>query len=546
MVCLSAHFTDATTLSQTELPAESKAPKSTGLVKSSMIYSGFTLISRFMGLARDLVVTAALGASGTIMADAYATAISFPNLFRRIFAEGAFTAAFVPAYSQVLEKDGKDAADKLARDALATLSAFTIALTIIIQLAMPWLMTVYSSGYLDNVEKFNWAVLLTQITMPYLPCMVIVALLSGVLNARGRFIVSAVAPTVMNLFMLISVLPFRHNPQDAAVALCWAAAASGVAQAALLVWGCRRTGATIGLARPTLSPEIKGLIVLAVPGALAAAATQINIFVSQWFSGNVDGARTWMSVADRLYQLPLGLVGVAIGVALLPTLSKAVQAEDHDRAQTAMDEAMVFSMALTLPAAAALLFMPFFLIDGLFSRGLFTAHDAMETGKLLFHYGWGVPAFVLTRVLTPAFFARRDTKGPMKFALVSVALNVALCVALYPIMGVPGLVVATSASAWSNVILMVITLMRRKVWSPSLRAQASLLKIIIAGLGMGAFCAAASYFRPLIEAPLPDAASKEIAILGVCFAGILVYGGLLILTGAVRPADLKRIMKRQK
>ncbi|WAC47358.1 murein biosynthesis integral membrane protein MurJ [Asticcacaulis sp. SL142] len=533
-------------MSQTELPAESKAPKSTGLVKSSMIYSGFTLISRFMGLARDLVVTAALGASGTIMADAYATAISFPNLFRRIFAEGAFTAAFVPAYSQVLEKDGKDAADKLARDALATLSAFTIVLTVIIQLAMPWLMTVYSSGYLDNPEKFNWAVLLTQITMPYLPCMVIVALLSGVLNARGRFIVSAVAPTVMNLFMLLAVLPFRNNPQDAAVALCWAAAASGVAQAGLLVWGCRKTGAKIGLARPTLSPEIKGLIVLAVPGALAAAATQINIFVSQWFSGNVDGARTWMSVADRLYQLPLGLVGVAIGVALLPTLSKAVQAQDHDRAQTAMDEAMVFSMALTLPAAAALLFMPFFLIDGLFSRGLFTAHDAMETGKLLFHYGWGVPAFVLTRVLTPAFFARRDTKGPMKFALVSVALNVALCVALYPIMGVPGLVVATSASAWSNVILMVFTLMRRNTWSPSLKAQASLLKIIIAGLGMGAFCAAASYFRTAIESPLPDAASKEIAILGVCFAGILVYGGLLILTGAVRPADLKRIMKRQK
>ncbi|GGZ23532.1 murein biosynthesis integral membrane protein MurJ [Asticcacaulis endophyticus] len=546
MVCLSAHFTDATTLSQTELPAESKAPKSTGLVKSSMIYSGFTLISRFMGLARDLVVTAALGASGTIMADAYATAISFPNLFRRIFAEGAFTAAFVPAYSQVLEKDGKDAADKLARDALATLSAFTIVLTVVIQLAMPWLMTVYSSGYLDNPEKFNWAVLLTQITMPYLPCMVIVALLSGVLNARGRFIVSAVAPTVMNLFMLLAVLPFRNNPQDAAVALCWAAATSGVAQAGLLVWGCRKTGAKIGLARPTLSPEIKGLIVLAVPGALAAAATQINIFVSQWFSGNVDGARTWMSVADRLYQLPLGLVGVAIGVALLPTLSKAVQAEDHDRAQTAMDEAMVFSMALTLPAAAALLFMPFFLIDGLFSRGLFTAHDAMETGKLLFHYGWGVPAFVLTRVLTPAFFARRDTKGPMKFALVSVALNVALCVALYPIMGVPGLVVATSASAWSNVILMVITLIRRKVWSPSLKAQASLLKIIIAGLGMGVFCAAASYFRTTLERPLPDVAAKEIAILGVCFAGILVYGGLLILIGAVKPADLKRIVKRQK
>ncbi|MDC7676832.1 murein biosynthesis integral membrane protein MurJ [Asticcacaulis sp. LKC15W] len=529
-------------LSQPEVPA----PKSTGLVKSSMIFSGFTLISRFMGLARDLVVSAALGASGNIMADAYYTAISFPNLFRRIFAEGAFTAAFVPAYSQVLEKDGKDAADKLARDALATVTAFTIALTLVIQLAMPWVMQVYSSPYMDNPEKFNWAVLLTQITMPYLPCMVIVALLSGVLNARGRFILSAVVPTIMNLFMLVAVIPFRHNPQDAAVALCWAAAASGVAQAALLVWGCRRTGAKIGFAVPTLNPEIKALIMLAIPGALAAAATQINIFVSQWFSANVDGARAWMNYADRLYQLPLGLVGVAIGVALLPTLSRAVQAADHDRAQSAMDEAVVFSMALTLPATAALMGMPFFLIDGLFTRGEFTTHDAVMTGKLLFHYGWGVPAFVLTRVLTPAFFARKDTRGPMKFAFASVAINIALCFGLFPVVGVEGLVIATSVSAWVNVFLMVVTLMRRNTWSPTLRAQASLFKIGLAGLGMAAFCAAASYFRAVIESPLPQIAAKEIAILGVCFAGVLVYGLLLLITGAVRPADLKRIVKRQK
>ncbi|OYW82421.1 MAG: hypothetical protein B7Z26_03320 [Asticcacaulis sp. 32-58-5] len=211
-----------------------------------------------------------------------------------------------------------------------------------------------------------------------------------------------------------------------------------------------------------------------------------------------------------------------------------------------MDEALIFSMALTLPATAALMGMPFFLIDGLFTRGEFVTHDAVMTGKLLFHYGWGVPAFVLTRVLTPAFFARKDTKGPMKFAFVSVAINIALCFTLFPVVGVEGLVIATSVSAWVNVLLMVITLMRRNTWSPTLKAQASLLKIIVAGLGMGAFCAAASYFRPLIEAPLPDIAAKEIAILGVCFAGILVYGLLLILTGAVRPADLKRIMKRQK
>ena len=233
--------------------------------------------------------------------------------------------------------------------------------------------------------------------MPYLPCMAIYAHLSGVLNARGRFVVSALAPSLLNIGTLVAVLP-QHTATGAAIAAAWGALGSGVAQAALLWWGVRKSGARVDVRLPRLTPEIRGLIALAIPGAIAASATQINIFISSMIASQVPGGKSWLAVADRLYQLPLGLVGVAIGVALLPRLSTAYQAEDGAESQTAMDEAITLSMALTLPAAAALIAMPFFLIDALFTRGAFHAYDADQTARALFNYGIGTPAFVLARI----------------------------------------------------------------------------------------------------------------------------------------------------
>jgi len=447
-------------------PEPLKRRKAGGLLRSSAIFSGLTLISRFMGLARDLVITARLGASATVAADAYNTALAFPNLFRRIFAEGAFAAAFVPAYSRTLTGEGAETADKLASDALATLAAATLILTVAAQLAMPWLMYVINPGYAADPAKFKLAVVLTQISMPYLPCMAITALLSGVLNARDRFILSGGAPILLNLGMLIAVLP-QHDSIRAAYAASWGIVGAGVAQAALLWWGARKSKANIVLRLPRLTPEIRALIGLAIPGAIAASATQINIFVSGVLASQVAGARSWLAVADRLYQLPLGLVGVAIGVALLPRLSQALQAGDHDDAQTATDQAIVYALALTLPAAAALTAMPFFLIDALFTRGEFNTIDAHATAAALFHYGWGVPAFVLTRVLSPVFFARQDTKGPMRFALISVAVNIVLGILLFRVIGFQGIAAATAVASWINVVQMVMALSRKGDYRPS-------------------------------------------------------------------------------
>ena len=292
-------------------PITAPPSKRGGMLRSSAIYSGLTLVSRFLGFGRDLVVTAVMGASTSVAADAWNTALAFPNLFRRIFAEGAFAAAFVPAYAKALARDGEEVADVLAADAMATLAAATIVLTLVAELTMPWLMMLIAPGFAHDPAKYKLAVLLTQITMPYLPCMAIYAHLSGVLNARGRFIFSALAPSLLNVGTLIAVLP-QHTATGAAIAAACGALASGVAQAALLWWGVRRSGARVDMRLPRLTPEIRALIGLAIPGAIAASATQLNVFMSGFLASFVNGARTWLSVADRLYLLTNKKCGPAI------------------------------------------------------------------------------------------------------------------------------------------------------------------------------------------------------------------------------------------
>jgi putative peptidoglycan lipid II flippase len=524
--------------------------KSGGLIRSSMIFAGLTLVSRFMGLARDLVITARLGASQTIAADAYYTALAFPNLFRRIFAEGAFAAAFVPGYSRKLAGEGDADADRYAGDALATVAAATVALTLVAQLAMPWLMFVINPGYADEPAKFKLAVILTQITMPYLPCMAIAALFSGVLNARGRFIVSGFYPTILNVVMLAVVLP-QTDPVRAAYAASFGVIVAGVGQAALCWWGARRSGARIRLRALKLTPDMRALIRLAIPAAIANSATQINIFISGILASQVDGARVWMNVADRLYQLPMSLVGVAIGVALLPRLSKALQTDDHEDAQGAMDQALVFALALSLPAAAALMAMPVYLIDALFTRGAFLAVDAQATGELLFHYGWGVPAFVLLRVLQPAFFARQDTRTPMRISLISVAVNIAGGVGLYFVIGVPGIAMATSLAAWISVAQMSVGLHRRDTYRPSARVWSKIIRTAAASAALGAALFVAQTWRVQIEAPLAGLnlaglGAKEASILMLCAAGAAVYPVLLFAFGGVTPAEARAALRRRK
>ena len=526
-------------------------PKSGGVLKSSAIFSALTMVSRLAGFARDLAVTAFLGASAGPAADAYNTALSFPNLFRRIFAEGAFAAAFVPAYAKTLKQKGEAEADRVATDALAAVAVVTLILTVAAQLAMPWLMRVINIGFLDDPDRFRLAVILTQITMPYLPCMAVASLLSGVLNARGRFIVSGAYPILMNLIMLGAILMFQGDQVQSAYAASWSVLVSGLAQAGLCWWAVRKAGADVRLGLPRLTPAVKAIIITAVPAAIGNSATQINVFISGNLASFVDGGRTWLATADRLYQLPLGLIGVAIGIALLPKLSSAIAGGDHEQERASMDEALVLSMALTLPAAAAIMAMPYFLIDGLFTRGAFLEFDAINTAHALLQFGWGVPAFVLIRVLAPAFFARQDTKSPMVFALVSVVVNAVLALTLFNLLGrsVAGIAAATSTAAWVNAGLLGFTLWRRGHYRPGASAISRLGRILIASAALGAVLLFSEIFRPAIEAPIDAILShgaKEITLVLTTGVGGLVYLVLLFVTRAVTVGEIKGLLRRER
>ncbi len=524
------------------------------LARSTFVQASFTMLSRLLGYARDRTISNVLGAGP--IGDAFATAQMFPNLFRRLFAEGAFSQAFVPMYARTEREHGKHDAERVASETLSVLAAATVLLTIAAEIAMPLIMMVIHAGYRDQPEYFNFAIILTQITMPYLVGMSASALFSGVLNTAGRFALSAAAPVFLNLCILAAVLP----APDARTGAMWGAIAiaiAGVIQAALLYYGCRRLGVRFVFRAPRLTPDVKRVLILAGPAAFAASATQVNVFVSQALASLEEGAKSWLYAADRLYQLPLGIIGVAIGVALLPRLSRAVASKDEVEESRAVDEGVTLSMALTLPAAAALLVMPFFLMHGFWTGGKFTDADARATADALFHYGWGVPAFVLLRILAPPFFARQDTKRPMRFALVSVVVNIVVGAGLFFALraagepGYVGLAIGTSTAAWVNVLQLGATLLAEKLWRPNPALIGQITRVLIATGIMAAALGAMAWQREAIVGAVSQIfnlrlGAKEIAVALVSAAGFAIYTMAAFAVGALRPADIRRALRREK
>ncbi|MBU2607180.1 MAG: murein biosynthesis integral membrane protein MurJ [Alphaproteobacteria bacterium] len=516
------------------------------VARNTLVQSSLTLASRVLGMVRDILLVARIGAGP--IGDAWATAQQLPNLFRRVFAEGAFASAFVPTYARTLEVEGAEAARVVAQEAMRVLFAATAGLTILAQVFMPWVLLLIHGGQADDAVHYNLAVFLTRITMPYLTFMALGALLSGVLNSSERFILSAGVPTILNL-CLIPAAFVSTDPVLTAKAASIAYLVAGVLQAGALWWGVSRQKVHLSLIGwPRLTPAVRKVMLLALPGTIAASGTQINIIVSQSLASFEVGAKSWLYAADRLYQLPLGLVGVAVGIAILPRLSRAARALDDDSSRATMDEGIGLAMALTLPAAAALMLAPVFLIDAFFVRGAFLADDAFQSGSALFHFAWGVPAFVLIKVLAPAYFAREDTKTPMRYALVSVFINTVLGAGLFFWMkalgqqGFVGLAIATSIAAWVNVALLWATLIRRDWYRPGPRLASGLVRAMLATGIMSVVVWLMMRNLEPIKAHLYD--SKALTAVAIVLAGGVTYALAAIITGAVRISDIRRTMRR--
>lgn len=511
------------------------------LLRSSAVVGVMTLGSRLLGLVREIFLARALGAGP--ITDAFLTAFQFPNLFRRIFAEGAFNSAFVPLYAGKLEGEGLTDAQKFARDVASMLMTAILVLVVGAQLVMPWLMYLLGPGFVGEPDIFQLAVLLTQITMPYLFMMSLSAMISGVLNSHGKFAVAAAAPMLLNL-TLVGVLWFSPaSGEDLTLHLSVGITVSGLAQLFWLYAACRATGIRLRFQLPRLTPDVRRLIVLGVPGALAAGVTQINILVTSSIATIEAGARSWLYFADRLYQLPLGVVGIAMGVVLLPTLTGRLKAGDMQAASNAMNRALEISMALTLPAAVALGVIPVFIAEGVYQRDAFTHADAVMVGQALTAFAVGLPAFVLIKVLSPGFFAREDTVTPMKFATVGVVINLALGLGLFfgPL-GFAGLAIATSVAGWVNTLLLAYTLRRRGLLDPDARLLSRLPRIALACVGMGVFLFFADRHADQLMPFLLD--SRLVTLLVTCLAGLAVFGLASLLTGALRISEVRGALKR--
>jgi putative peptidoglycan lipid II flippase len=517
------------------------------LARNVFVQTFFTLGSRVLGFARDLALNSRFGGQGPLM-DCWATAQMLPNLFRRLFAEGAFSQGFVPVFAAARATEGAEAADKMASQAMAFILTIVAIVTIGIEVAMPFIMPLLLSAYLDDPGTLAIATLMAQLAMPYLVFMTLASLLSGVLNTLGRFALTAAAPILLNVCTLIPLV-LAPSQQQAAE---WAAAAvtiSGFLQSGLLWWGARKLGVDLRISLPVLSRGVRRMLAIAVPGAIAGGALQVSSLVTQALSGSDEGARSVLYNSDRLYQLPLGLIGVAVGLALVPRLSRHFAENDHEGAARTMDDGIGLSMAFTLPAAVALLIMPFFIIDATVTRGAFTSADALRTSEVLRQFAWGVPAFVLAKVFTPPFFARQKSKRPMQFSLVSVFITVVVGASLWywlPTVGVDGTIglgIATSFGAWANVFLLANALAREGAYTMGGRVWSRMVRLIIASAIMGVFAGVCAWQYPLLSELLWK---KEVAVLVVIAVGVVLYGIAAFALRAVTLGEIKGALRREK
>ncbi len=497
----------------------------------------WTLLSRVLGFVRDIMIAAFLGAGP--VAEAFLIAFALPNMFRRFFAEGAFNMAFVPMFSKKLE-GGEDAAD-FARDAFAGLATVLIVFTLIATLLMPWLVIAMASGFLAD-DRFDLAVDYGRIIFPYILFISLAALLSGVLNATGRFAAAAAAPVLLNILLISAMVIARRSGWPIGDTLAWGVPVAGLAQLALVWIAASRAGYRLIPRRPRLTPELKRLAIIAAPAALAGGVVQVNLLIGRQVASWFEGAIAWLNYADRLYQLPLGVVGIAVGVVLLPDLSRRLRAGDTPGGRDAFNRAAEISLALTVPSAMALIVIPMPLISVLFQRGAFGADDAAATAAALGIYGLGLPAFVLQKVLQPLYFAREDTKRPFYYALGSMLVNAVLAIGLAPLIGYLAAAVGTSLAAWAMVAqLWLGSRVMGEAAETDARFRRRVLRILAAAALMGVVLLGLAWaLGPAFTTP----GWRYAALAALVTAGIATYFTAAHLLGALRFAEIRRTLRR--
>lgn len=518
------------------------------LVRNTATIGGLTLVSRVLGFVRDQLMAHAIGAG--FAADAFYVAFRLPNLFRALFAEGAFSAVFVPMFSRIVGQEGGDTAPAkaFAEEVLAVMAPILLAFTaLMLVLAGPivWAMT---GGFEDgSPEKLRLTTEFTRITFPYLMLISLASLFGSVLNSLGRFWVNAATPIVLNLTLIAGLTLFRaHSDVGVARGQAIAVTVAGALQLAWVVWAAFKTGQGLKLRTPRLGPRVRELLRKVGPAALGAGATQVNLVISSTLAARflAQGSVSILYYADRLNQLPLGLIGIGVGTAILPSLARAIGSGDEAGAARTQNRALELALLLSLPASVALVVSAHPLIVGLLQHGAFTASDSARTARVLTAFSLGLPAYVLVKILTPGFYARGDTKTPVRIAVLAVAINLVGNLASVWTLGMVGIALSSAVAAWVNVGLLYAVLHRRGLLALDERLKRSAMRLAAASLAM------ALVLFPLNTAlggwmtgPVPLRAAGLALLVGIGFATYLAVGLAL---GAFRFGELRSQFARRR
>jgi putative peptidoglycan lipid II flippase len=507
--------------------------------KSIATVGGFTFASRLTGFVRDALIAGILGVSG--ITDAFFVAFKLPNFFRRFFAEGAFNAAFVPLFSGILVSSGPMAA-RLYGEKIFALLLFTLTgFVLLIEHFMPTAVFLFAPGFEATPERFDLAVTLSRITFPYILFISLASLLSGILNSMGKFAAPAGTPIILNLTMIAALLMALLEWISPGKGLAWAVFIAGVLQLGWLWVSCHFQQMGVKIVLPELTPEARSLIRLGIPGAISAGVIQVNLFMDMIFASWLPtGSVSYLFYADRLNQLPLGVIGIAISTALLPELSKHIKAGKIEEVHHRQNRAIEFALTITLPAAVGLIILGKPIVTFLFERGAFSLEDSQATGMTLAAFSLGLPAYVLVKILSTQFFARQDTKTPMKIAIGAVGLNFILNFLLIGPLSYVGLALATACAAWFNAAALGTLLLMKQWMIFDERFKKVVPRLLIAAVFMGLCCYGFQFMMPFPERLLMRACVITLWIGG----GFISYLMATWVVGAFQLKDLQKLLTK--
>ena len=511
--------------------------KTSTLFKSFSIVGAWTIISRIFGFIRDIFIAIFLG-SGPV-AEAFLIAFSLPNMFRSFFAEGALNLSFVPIFAKKL--NNKTEAKLFAENTLSYLMIILIVIVIVAQIFMPWLIYAMASGFYED-ERFNLAVTYAKITFPYIFFISITALLCGVMNSLEKFAAAAAFPILLNLTFILTIFLANYFDLDIGLSLAWAVPIAGIFQMLLLWITVSRMGFKLIPKFSKLTPDLRRLLKIAGPALFSGGVIQINLLVGRQVASYYEGGIAWLSYADRIYQLPLGVVGIAIGIVLLPNLAKKLASNDKIGSQNSFNRSLEFSLIIALPSATALIVMPDIIISALFERGAFSSLDTLKTAAALTIYGIGLPAFIGQKVFQPIFYARENTRSPFYFALIAMIVNLTIAISLAQTFGYLASALGTTIASWSMLILLKNS--SKKYGSATeidVRNKRVIPRIVIASLIMGSSLLITNY---LLSMAFFDVKNRYVILSIMMFVGGFSYilAGQLI--GAFSIKEVKGYFKK--